>query len=74
MNDPLKRAIRTFLQAFIGVFLAATVSANTGIADMPDTGLLKRALLAEVWSGIVAVLSWLQNALEDSGRLQPLAK
>ena len=66
MSDALRRAARTFIQSFIGVFLSLLVTPNVLPGVVPGTDALKSAALAGVWSGVVAVLSWLQNALEDN--------
>ena len=64
MRDPLIRGIRTFLQAFLGVFLAISTSGMVGPDSLPDVDVLKRAAMAAAWAGIVAVISFAQNALE----------
>jgi hypothetical protein len=70
MPDALRRAIRTFAQAFVGVLLlqaaAIAVSVNQG-TWVPDVDWLKRVVLSAAAAGVIAVLSWLQNYLEDSG-------
>ena len=63
-QDVLSRAARTFLQAFIGVFIALT--ATSGIAEVPSLDTLQKAGLAALWAGFVALLSFAQNALEDA--------
>lgn len=64
MRESLNRAIRTFLQAFLGVFLAqwGTVAATGAPAPEVYATLLVSAGL----SGFIAVLSWLHNALEET--------
>lgn len=74
MHEAGRRAIRTLIQAWIGVFLALTVSGPVGIDGVPDYTVLKRAAIAGLWAGIVAVLSWLQNELEDHGAVPKLLK
>jgi hypothetical protein len=54
MRDPLIRGIRTFLQA----------SGMVGPDSLPDVDVLKRAAMAAAWAGIIAVISFAQNALE----------
>ena len=61
MSDALIRAGRTFLQTFIGVYLAGLVSPDT-FEGLTDLGLLESAAAA----GIVSVISFVQNLLEDS--------
>lgn len=64
LNDPLIRATRSFFQSFIGIFLALTMT--TGIDQVPDVDALKRAGLAALWGGFVALMSFAQNYLEES--------
>lgn len=65
MRDALIRGIRTFLQAFLGVFLAISTSGMVGPDSLPDLDVLKRAAIAAAWAGVVALVSFVQNALED---------
>lgn len=55
------RAIRTFIQAFLGVFLAGIAGATT-LGALTQRNLLEVAAVA----GIVAVLSLAQNVLEQT--------
>lgn len=59
LRDPLVRAVRTFVQAFLAVFLASDVVSLSGFTDV---ALLDQAATA----GIVAVLSLVQNLVEDT--------
>jgi len=65
MRDALIRGLRTFLQAFLGVFLAISTSGMIGPDSLPDLDVLKRAAIAAAWAGVVALVSFVQNALED---------
>lgn len=62
MQNALIRAVRTFFQTAIGVYLAGLVAAPT-LIDLGDRALISSAAAA----GVVAVLSFIQNALEESG-------
>jgi hypothetical protein len=64
-RDPLIRGFRTFLQAALGVFLALSTSGMMGVQDVPTLDVLKRALLAASWAGVVALVSFTQNVLEE---------
>lgn len=66
MRDALIRGLRTFLQAFLGVFLAISTSGMVGPDSLPDIDVLKRAAIAAGWAGIVALISFAQNALENA--------
>lgn len=63
LKDPAIRALRTFLQTFLGVYLAGILGAEvTVLNDFADVGLLNSAAAA----GIVATLTLIQNFLEES--------
>jgi hypothetical protein len=66
MRDAVIRGVRTFLQAFLGVFIALSTSGAMGIDSVPDLQVLKRAAIAAGWAGVVAAVSFVQNALEDA--------
>ena len=66
MRDAAVRGVRTFLQAFLGVFLALSTSGAMGLDAVPDIEVLKRAAIAAAWAGIVALVSFTQNALEET--------
>ena len=63
MKDALIRMGRTFLQTAIGVYLAGILGGQVaGLSDLANVGLLDAAAAA----GLVAVLSFAQNWLEES--------
>jgi len=64
MKNALIRAVRTFFQTAIGVYLAGLVAAPA-LPDLADIGLLSSAAAA----GFVAVLSFAQNWLEETADL-----
>ena len=61
MKDALIRAARTFFQTAIGVYLAGLVGGPV-LGDLANVDLLSAAGAA----GIVAVLSFAQNWLEET--------
>lgn len=69
-SDPLRRAIRTFVQAFTGtllsLLLAQGVPSLVASGKVPDLSLLLTLTLAAGLAGVIALLSWLQNWAEDS--------
>ena len=69
------RAIRTFLQAFIGTFAVLAVPFLTNMITAAgdaegylriDVTALGNAAIAGVIAGVIALISFLQNALEDN--------
>lgn len=65
VKDPLVRAVRTFVQAFVAVLLASNVGSLGGFVD---PSLLDQAATA----GLVGVLSLIQNLIEDSSGVTKL--
>lgn len=68
-KDALSRALRTFLQAFLGVLLTAWVGLSLAPGDLPTWDVMQRVLIAATVAGVIALLTAIQNILEDaSGR------
>ena len=66
MTDPTRRAIRTFLQAFVGTLIASGVLQGVAESgDLPSGDAVQRVLVSAAAAGIIALLSWAQNTLED---------
>lgn len=65
MSDAIQRAVRTFFQAFIGVLITSGILSaveETGVVDWSN---LKKVGLSALVAGVVAIVSYIQNALED---------
>jgi hypothetical protein len=66
MKDAAIRAARTFLQTALGVYLAGLIANATPLlSDLANIDLLNAAGAA----GIVAALTFVQNALEETNVL-----
>lgn len=75
MPDPIKRGLRTFLQAFVATFamlavpylqaVIRTAGEANGALVAIDVNLLGNAAIAGVVAGSIALLSFVQNLLED---------
>ncbi len=68
MNDILERACKTFLQAFLGVFIPAAVTyLNNGWPESWDTAwvALAPALSAAIAAGISAAWNYSKQLLDD---------
>lgn len=74
MSDPLRRAIRTFVQAFIGAFIASGVLSAMQTTGIVDWAVLKKVAVSAATAGVIALLSWAQNLLEDNTRMPALLK
>lgn len=61
MKEASVRAVRTFLQSFLGVFLAGVLNSEfDGLRALGDIGVWEAALAA----GIIALVTFLHNLLE----------
>lgn len=74
MSDAIRRAIRTFFQTFLGVIITSGIfsaAAENGVVDWSG---LKKVGLSAAAAAVVALLTYIQNALEDSGTIPALLK
>lgn len=69
MNPAVKRATRTFFQAFLGG-VGAMLSLQ-GADILPDLSLLRRIVTGGIVAGVIALVSLAQNALEDKQPSNP---
>jgi len=69
MSDAGRRALRTFIQSFLGVLLTSGILSAITTTGVVDWTVLKKVFLSGIAAGITAVLSWAQNALEDRGTI-----
>lgn len=66
MKDAAIRALRTFLQALIGAFIATSALQSIASDATIDGDALTRAGISSLAAGVIALLSFVQNALEDA--------
>lgn len=74
MNDAVRRAIRTFIQGFIGVLALVAVPQLTNIVNDAVDGraisvsldVWQSIVFAAIAGGVIALISWAQNELEDT--------
>lgn len=74
MSDALRRAIRTFVQSFFGAFIASGVLSAMQTTGIVDWAVLQKAAVSAGTAGIIALLTWVINVLEDSGAVPSLLK
>ena len=84
MNDALRRALRTFLQAFVGTLavmlvpflldLMKAAGESDGELVAIDVNFLGNVAIAATVAGIIALISWAQNALEQTTGKELLPK
>lgn len=73
MNDALRRAYRTFLQGFVGVLALIGIPALTNLVQSVasgseldiDVNVWQGIVVAAIAGGLIALISFGQNALED---------
>lgn len=66
MPDALRRAIRTFVQAFLGSIISSGVLSAMSTGGVVDLSVLGKAAAAAIVAGIIALVTFLQNFLEDN--------
>lgn len=74
MSDPIKRALRTFIQGAVAVLMIVAVpSLNTMVGDVVagrdiiiDLDIWKSIGFAAIAGGLAALISWVQNVVEDN--------
>lgn len=74
MTDALRRAIRTFIQAFLGSILSSGVLSAIATDGVVDLSGLQKVGAAALAAGLIALVSFAQNALEDVGTIPALLK
>lgn len=74
MPDYVRRAIRTFLQAFLGVFLSSYITMTGSSVAILDLEILGRLLVSATIAGIIAMLTFAQNLLEDTTNMPSILK
>lgn len=75
LPDPIRRALRTFFQAFTAAIAFSGVLSAIATSGVVDWAVLKKVGISAAFSGLVALVSFIQNALEDkTGRSFLVAK
>lgn len=77
LPDAVRRAIRTFVQAFAGVIVyqsgAILLDAQRG-EYVFDADWTKRILISALVAGVIALCTWLQNWAEDNTSFPAIGK
>jgi len=74
MSDPIRRAVRTFFQAFLGSLLTSGVLSAMSTDGVVDWNLLEKAGVSALAAGVIALFTFVMNALEDSGTIPSVLK
>lgn len=69
MTDPIRRALRTFVQAFLGSLITSGVLSAVAADGVVDWSAVQKAAVAALAAAAVAVVTLVQNLLEDHGAL-----
>lgn len=80
MSDAARRAVRTFGQGFVGVLALVAIpvlnqiisSVGSGGEVTIDVDLWRGVAIAAVAGGVISLVAWVQNALEDASGVAPL--
>lgn len=65
MTNALKRALRTFVQAFLGSVLTSGILSTVETDGVVDWSSLTKVGVSALAAGLIALVSWIHNALED---------
>lgn len=74
MPDALRRAVRTFVQTLTGTIIASGILSATAETGVVDWSALKKVGVSAFAAGVVAVLTFAQNFLEDNTTVPALLK
>lgn len=66
MTDAVRRAIRSFVQAFLGTLIGSGILSTFVDAGAVNGDALKKVIVSACAAGMVAVVTFTQNALEDN--------
>lgn len=71
MSDALRRAVRTFIQAFVGSIITSGILSTASETGVVDWSAAKKVGVSALAGGVVAILTWAQNFLEDNTSVVP---
>ena len=74
MADAARRALRTFIQAFLAVLLSSGILSLMNTEGVVDWAGVKKVGISALAAGVTAVISYLQNFLEDEEIIPQLIK
>jgi hypothetical protein len=74
MPDALRRALRTFVQAFLGSIITSGILSTTETVGVVDWSALKKVAVSAVAAAVIALITWAQNYLEDTTTVPALLK
>lgn len=66
MPDAARRALRTFVQAFLGSIITSGILSTTQEAGVVDWSALKKVAVSAAAAAVIALITFVQNFLEDT--------
>lgn len=70
MSDPVRRALRTFFQGFLGSVISSGILSSVAVDGVVDASVAQKGLVSALAAGSIALVSYIHNALEDAGRIR----
>ena len=74
MSDPIRRAARTFVQAFLGSLLTSGVLSGMATEGVVDLAVAEKAGVSAIAAGFIALLTFVMNWAEDAAYVPALLK
>lgn len=74
MTDPVRRAIRTWVQSFFGAFLGTGVLSMISAEGVVDWSVLVKAVVSAFAASLIALITLVMNLLEDHNAIPKLLK
>ena len=74
MSDPVRRAIRTWIQSFVGGFLSTGALSAVQVSGVVDWSILLKAVVSAIAASIISLLTLVMNLVEDHTRMPALLK
>jgi hypothetical protein len=74
MSDAVRRSLRTFVQAFLGSIITSGVLSATQESGVVDWSALKKVAVSALAAAVIALLTFVQNSLEDHTTVPALLK
>lgn len=74
MNDAWRRAVRTFIQAFLGSILTSGILSAVTETGVVDWATAKKVAVSALAASLIAAITFAQNALESADVIPKLLK
>jgi phosphate/sulfate permease len=74
MSEAVRRGLRTFFQGFLGSIITSGVLSAFETEGVVDWAVLEKVGVSAAAAGIIGLVSYVHNALEDTGVVRPMLK